>query len=435
MIQTRLSTLSDWLAWQQRLHPRAVDLGLERVREVFRRMGSRKPAKRVVTVAGTNGKGSCVALLEHTLTAAGYRVGAYTSPHLHRYNERIRIDGREVSDGALCNSFERVEGARGDTSLTNFEFGTLAALDLFAAANLDLVLLEVGLGGRLDAVNIIDADVALITSIGLDHAAELGSTREEVAREKAGIFRPGRPAICGEPLPPASLFAAARDVGAPLYRFGSEFGYEHARSASWTWWSPHGRWVELPWPGLAGEIQLRNASAALAVIEHLAPALTLTRAQAEYGLRCASLPGRFQIVPGPVTRIFDVSHNPQAAQVLAEGLNNLPCVGFTHAVVGMLRDKDIGGVMAAVADAVDFWYLAGIGAERGADAGQLAEALKGICPAGQAASFDTVGEAYLSALSQARPGDRVVVFGSFYTVAEVVNIDPHPVVQHGAAFV
>lgn len=392
------------------------------MREVAGRMGLLEPEPVVITVAGTNGKGSCVAMLEAILTASGYRVGAYTSPHLLRYNERVRICGREVEDAALCESFARIDAARGGISLSYFEFGTLAALDLFAAAGLDVMLLEVGLGGRLDAVNILDPDVAIVSSVGVDHREWLGETRESIGREKAGIFRTGRPAVCGDPQPPLSLEEEAERLGTPLYRLGREF---HAQPEAGGWryrgpGAPDGRL--LPEPALPGAAQRRNAACALAALGLLEARLPLPAAAVERGLTGLRLPGRFQRLPGPVETVLDVAHNPDSARILAELLRAHPVQGRLHAVFALLSDKDLAEVVAPLADAVDAWYVGALTGARARPVERLAAELQARVPGRPVAAHATVTEAYKAARAAARAGDRVLVFGSFYTVAEVLSL-------------
>lgn len=416
----RFQTLPEWLAWQESLHPREIDLGLDRVREVFQRMGLGPPPFSVVTVAGTNGKGSSVAMLDAILGGAGYRVAGYTSPHLLRYNERVRVAGQTVSDADLCGAFARVDEARGDVSLTYFEFGTLAALDIFYRQRPELVLLEVGLGGRLDAVNILDADVALLTAIGVDHAAWLGDDRGAIAREKAGILRPGRAAVCADPDLPDGLEAYVQDVGARAVYAGRDFGYE-AGADSWAWRWGAKRRTGLPYPALLGEFQLGNASGVLAVLELLAADFPLTAEQIRRGLATARIAGRFQVQAGEVERIFDVAHNPQAAGALRRALERRPCPGQTRAVVAMLADKDIVGVVRQMGSVVDAWYVAGLAVPRGSSAAHLAGCLTAAGVDSAPTVRDSVAAAYGCALADARRGDRVVVFGSFSTVAEVLR--------------
>lgn len=408
-------TLADWLAWQETLHPKGIDLGLERVRTVAGRLGLWPDAPPTITVAGTNGKGSSVALLEAILEAAGYRTGAYTSPHLLRYNERIRVAGTEAGDEAICRAFERVDAARGDVSLTYFEFGTLAALVIFREAGAQALVLEVGLGGRLDAVNCLDAHCALVTAIGIDHTDWLGPDRESIGFEKAGIFRAGRPAVCADPAPPASLVDHARAIGAQLYRRGPDFG-RRLKGGTWTWWGGGRRLDELPLPALAGEHQLDNAAGALMALTALEDSLPVTGDAIAAGLGRMRLPGRFQVLPGALEWIFDVTHNPHGAAVLARCLAARPCAGRTRAVVGMLADKDMVGVAAALAPVIHHWYAAGLDPPRGCSGRVLAERLR-AGGAGAVTAFPDVAAACRAAVADAAPGDRVLVFGSFFTVA------------------
>ena len=416
-------TLQEWLDWQEGLHPRGIDLGLERVRRVFANLDLGPPPFPVITVAGTNGKGSSVALLEAVLGAAGYRVGAYTSPHLLHYNERIRVAGRCAADEAICQAFQRIDRARGAVSLTYFEFGTLAALDMFYRGGVDVAVLEVGMGGRLDAVNILDADVALVTAIGIDHVEWLGGDRESIGREKAGILRPGKPAVCSDPAPPDSLVGHARALGAPLYLIGRDYGCEMEAAGplppAWSWWHSALRHEGLPLPALAGAFQVRNAAGCLMALRCLAPRIEVSRAAIERGLRAQRLPGRFQAVAAPTPTILDVAHNRESAAALAANLAARPVAGRTHAVAAMLGDKDMAAVLGELAGAVDAWHLATAPVARGARAEDLARAL-GAARAGAAPTLaDSVEAAYEQALAQARGGDRIVVFGSFYAVSGV----------------
>ena len=336
----RFNTLDQWLAWQETLHPNKIDLGLDRVVSVLRRMGLDQPNYVVITIAGTNGKGSCVAMLESILLTAGYRVGAYLSPHLMRYNERIRVLSQQACGDALCASFNQIDESRGDISLTYFEFGTLAALDIFSRANLDVAILEVGMGGRLDAVNSIDADVALVTNIGIDHVAWLGSDRNTIAVEKAGIFRSEHPAIFGDRDVPDSLLEYAKSNHVPLYRLGHEYNYS-ANTKEWSWRGINRQRPALVYPALRGPHQLNNASSVIMALELLSDRLPVTQQDIRHGLIDVKLPGRFQVVPGPIQQVFDVAHNPLGAKVLAESLRQQLCTGRTYAVVSMLSDKDI----------------------------------------------------------------------------------------------
>ncbi len=370
----RYNTLGEWLAWQESLHVRAIDLGLERIRPVFQNLIKGSLAANCIVVGGTNGKGSTVAFLEAMYLAAGYRVGSYTSPHLFAYNERIKLDGKPVSDAQLCEAFERVDQCRGEVSLTYFEFGTLAAFDIFQRAGLDVAILEVGLGGRLDAVNLVDADVAIVTNVSLDHMDWLGETREQIAHEKFGIARPGRPLIFADEQQLANLDTLAQAID--LYRIGRDFGFEMQR-ASWQWWSREKNLYSLPLPKLPGRHQLKNATTALMVIHLLSDRLPVAMSNLRDGLRNAELAGRFQVlVDAEKLLIFDVAHNPDGIRVFVEQLNRLPRLGEHHLVLGMLADKDIETLAAMLRDVVDKWYLAGLDVPRGLGAEQLQRALQ-----------------------------------------------------------
>lgn len=414
--------LQQWLGYIERQHPVAIDMGLDRVRQVAARMGLPRPARQVVTVAGTNGKGSTVAFIEAIARAAGWRVGAYTSPHLLAYNERVRIDGSDASDAELVAAFEAVEAARGDTTLTYFEYGTLAALWLFARARLDLAVLEVGLGGRLDATNIVDPDVAVITTVDLDHQAFLGDDRESIGREKAGIARAGVPLVLAEDDPPASVLRQAYAIGAPAIRANCDFFFEplppgeRSGTRDWRWREP-GYVVELPSPAMQAPAQRRNAATAIAALRALGR--RLPRAAIAQGVATAHVPGRLQQVDrGGVELVLDVGHNPQAARELAAALAARPAAGRTLAVYASLRDKDVAAVASALAGRIDAWHLAGLDAgDRGQGAAALAARLRGTAAEGGRQHPD-VATALHAAIEQARPGDRIVVFGSFHTVAE-----------------
>lgn len=386
---------------------------------VLARMGLQRPGYAVITVAGTNGKGSTCAMCERILRAAGYKTGLYTSPHLVRHNERIRVDGREIPDDALCAAFERVEVARGDTPLTYFEFGTLAAFDYFARAGVDVAVLEVGMGGRLDAVNVLDAEVAIVTTVDLDHMQWLGNTREAIGHEKAGIFRAGRPAIIGDLQPPASTIEHANAIGAHLARIGSDFGFERS-PGGWTFRFGSRLRAALPYPALRGDYQLHNAACALAALEMLARRLPVTQAHVREGLATVELPGRFQVMPGRPIRVFDVAHNAQAARALAATLRQQMVAGRTFAVFAMLRDKEVGAAATALGPLVDIWYVAGTDGERGASGAQLAEAVTAAGVTVPVRVHADIRAAYRAALADAGENDRVVVFGSFYTVGDII---------------
>jgi dihydrofolate synthase/folylpolyglutamate synthase len=417
----RARTLAAWLAFIETLHPKAIAMGLERVAAVAARMPLRIDCP-VVSVAGTNGKGSTCAIAESIYRRAGYRTGLYTSPHLERFNERVRIAGDEADDAALVAAFEAVEAARatddgGATPLTYFEFSTLAALHLYARAALDVLILEVGLGGRLDAVNLVDADVAVVTTVDVDHVDFLGATREAIGREKAGIFRPARPAICGDADPPTSLVAHAAAIGAPLWRIGRDFGYA-SEGVQWRYVGPGGARYGLPFPALRGTYQLGNAATALAAIDAMRERLPVAAGAVREGLVHVVLAGRFQVLPGRPAIVLDVAHNPQAARVLADALSAMGFYPRTLAVFGMLADKDIGGVVRALAPRIDAWYVGALPGPRGGSAARVASALasEGVAPAA-IRTFDDIAEAFAAARDDANETDRIAAFGSFLTVS------------------
>ena len=370
-----MRTLQQWLAWQETLHPNAIDLGLSRVAEVYQRLGGIKPAPLVITVAGTNGKGSSVAYLESILRQAGYRTGAYTSPHLLHYNERIRINGAAATDDAICRAFTRIDRARDTISLTYFEFGTLAALELFREQALDVVILEVGLGGRLDATNIINPDVALITNISLDHTRWLGTDVESIAAEKAGIMRANHPVIFSDPQQPTAIGATARNLGAPLYSLGREFSVQ-IQGDTWSWRSQGRHFEKLALPILLGRHQLNNAAGVLMVLTLLADRLPVAEKEIREGLRSVELPGRFQQHGDSPAIFFDVSHNPGATGVLAETLCALPRQGPWHAVAGFMEDKDLAGILRPLRGHIGHWFFCELAGVRGAKQARLAAAAK-----------------------------------------------------------
>jgi len=409
----RFATVAAWLAWQQVAHPVEVDPGLERVGAVWRKL--RVPfAATVLTVGGTNGKGSVAATLDAILRAAGYETGLFTSPHLQRYNERIRLAGREVSDEALLAAFAEIDSARGDVSLTFFEWNTLAALIAFAHARVDIAVLEVGMGGRLDAVNLLDAEVAAVVSVGLDHREWLGDTVEAIGAEKAGIFRPGRRAIFGARQVPRSVLAHAAGIGAGLRRIGVDFDFVE-RADGWDYVGFGSRRREMPLPALAGSSQLGNATVTLAMLEAAEPAILVPDEAIRAGLRAVRLAGRFQIVPGDPEWILDVAHNADAARSLSASLAARPPCGRTLAVCGILGDKDIPAIVAALASRVSRWIAVGLEGPRAIDAATLARRIV-QASGGPVVAAGNVDAGMEQARSECRPGDRVLVFGSFLTV-------------------
>ncbi|HZP91260.1 MAG TPA: bifunctional tetrahydrofolate synthase/dihydrofolate synthase [Burkholderiales bacterium] len=414
-----MRALNDWLVELERRHPRAIDLGLERVSRVRDAAGLRCNFP-ILTVGGTNGKGSTCAMLEAMLLRAGYRVGLYTSPHLIRYNERVRIEGRQASDAALVAAFERIESARAEVPLTYFEFGTLAAVELFIRSRVEIAVLEVGLGGRLDAVNAFDADCAVVTGVDIDHTEYLGATRETIGFEKAGIFRSGRPAVCGDQDPPRALLGHAEAIGAELLLIGRDFGFL-AGATDWKYWSAHGKRSRLPYPALRGRYQLGNAACAIAALESLHDRLAVDMGAIRRALVEVELPGRFQVLPGRPTVILDVGHNPQAARALRGNLEAMPRAGRTLAVFGMLADKDIAGVAGALAEVIDEWFVCSLPGPRGAAASSLASVIGSLRPDAGVSEHSDPAQAFAHARETARGDDRILVFGSFYTVSGVLQ--------------
>ena len=411
----RHACLADWLDWQQQLHTSSIDLGLERIRVVARRMQLLgRPDFRIVTVAGTNGKGSSVALLEAMLRPQG-RVGAYTSPHFLRYNERVRIDGQEIDDASLCAAFEQVERARGDTSLSFFEYGTLATLSIFQQQDLDYAILEVGLGGRMDAVNLWDADVALITSISIDHTEWLGRTREAIGREKAGIMRPGRPVVCSEPEPPASLPEQARRLGAPMQRLGRDFFAQTLDAERWRYHHRDGILLELPLPHrLPGAVQLNNAAGALSVLHQL-DALDLDAVHR--ALQEVQLIGRFQVLAEPVDTVLDIAHNPEGAANLARNLRRYRAGRPLHAVFSALQEKDVANMMEPLNPLIESWHLSAVDSPRAMPL-QTLQLLAESRKLSQVQTHACLADACQAAGERAGADGTVVVFGSVFAIGE-----------------
>ncbi len=419
----RFTTLQEWLDWQEGLHPKEIELGLERVAQVWHSLNPDTLNSIVITIAGTNGKGSSAAILESILLAAGYSVGCYTSPHLLKYNERIRVSGQETPDHVICNAFSRVDKAREGVTLTYFEFGTLAALDIFARERPDVIILEVGLGGRLDAVNIVDPDVALITSIDIDHTDWLGNTRDEISLEKAGILRLGRPAVYGGINPPLALLERASSMEVDMSIAAKDFRYIRS-DGDWSWEGRVSSYHNLPEPFLKGRFIFQNSAAALMVLELLQQRLQITASSIKEGIKNLSINGRFQIIPGDVTVILDVAHNPEAAKELAANLGNMQGQGRNLALFSALSDKDIEHIAAPLAGIIDRWYIGRVDADRAAGLNQLSDC---IIAAGVDESsierYESMSQALVKAMADADTHDKLIIFGSFFTVAEMMR---HP---------
>ena len=430
-----MKNLDDWLAHLEGLHPRGqagIELGLDRIQRVKAALGQRQHCP-VIIVGGTNGKGSTCAYLENIIDRAGYKVGCYTSPHLIAYNERVRLNGKPVDDEALCAAFARVEaarqraGANGESiALTYFEFGTLAAWEVFAAAGVEAAILEIGLGGRLDAVNAYEPDVSIVTTVALDHTDWLGPDRESIGFEKAGIYRAGKPALCADPQPPQSLLDHSAAIGADLRLIGRDFGFERPAAETgenrlqWRWWCRSGDQVvkrALAYPGLRGPTQLYNAAVALAALDALADKLPVTMQAIRPGLIETELAGRFQVIPGKPAIVLDVGHNPQAIRVLADNLSGMGFFDRTHAVVGMLNDKDIAGALLPLKGKIDVWHLATLDGLRGTSAALLAQIVSDNRLGGEIVEYPTPQVAMQAAKGAAAESDRIAVFGSFHTVA------------------
>ncbi len=414
--------LEAWLTHCEQLHPQTIDMGLVRIKEVADRLALKFDCP-VITVAGTNGKGSTCAMLESVWRHAGYKTGLYTSPHLVHFEERCRINGRSSASHQMVDHFARVEAARAEVSLSYFEFTSLALLSLLASQDLDVVILEVGLGGRLDAVNIIDPDCAVITSIDLDHQALLGSTREAIGFEKAGIMRPLRPVVVCDPSPPASVLMHAKTLEADLWRVGVDFQFS-GDAQQWTWKGRARTYSGLAYPALRGANQLLNAAGVLAVLEAMRPRLPVTAQAIRLGLSLVEWVGRFQILPGQPAVVLDVAHNPHAAAALA---HNLDAMGFyprTHAVMGAMTDKDLAGMFKRLMPLVDHWYFCDLPTPRAASSAELMEAWQAQQPMAAATACQSAGpsEALALAISKADPTDRIVVFGSFFTVGGVLQV-------------
>ena len=411
------NTASEWLAYIEALHPKSIAMGLDRVQAVAYKL-QLKPNFPIITVAGTNGKGSVCAMLSQIYAQAGYSVGCYTSPHLIRYHERVSINNQTISDDDLCSAFAAVEAARGEVALTYFEMGTLAAMWHFCRQNLDIVILEVGLGGRLDAVNIFEPTCAIVTTIDLDHMEYLGDTREKIGFEKAGVFRANKLAICGDENPPQSLLDYAEKIGANLQLIKRDFQVNKTPQA-WQYCAGDMQ-LELPNLGLAGDFQLNNAACAVHAVQRLNDILPVPQASIHAALSAVKLTGRFQQIHSQPEILVDVAHNPHAAKSLAHNLQAMPCAGLTLAVFAMLRDKDIEGVICALTGEIDAWYLADNQSPRGAKASDLQKILLQLANKSPIQLFADVGAAMDAAYKNAAKNDRIIVFGSFYTVADAI---------------
>ncbi len=415
----RFNTLADWLIWQEGFHPHAIDLGLERVKRVFETLlPAQNTTPITITVAGTNGKGSTVAYLQEFYLAAGHKVGAYTSPHILCYNERIKINGKPVSDDIICDAFAQIDAARGDTSLSYFEFSTLAALLIFSQADVAVQILEVGLGGRLDAVNIVDADVAIVTSIAIDHVEWLGQTREEIGLEKAGIFRPNKPAIVSDLKPPASLLNHAYEQNTLLLRLGETFFYEK-HGETWTWQGLAQTISDLPAPALKGAHQYRNAAAAIFATQCLASRLPVSESSLKMGLKNVRLAGRFQLIEGEIPILLDVGHNPQAVQTLVDYLNENFPNHRVHAIFSMMKDKDIVSVLELMKPVVSEWFFAPLPQNaRAITESDMREIFEKSQISAVHFGYSGFVEAFAAAKNNARIGDLILVFGSFFLVSD-----------------
>ncbi|HBH34900.1 MAG TPA: bifunctional tetrahydrofolate synthase/dihydrofolate synthase [Gammaproteobacteria bacterium] len=418
---TKKRSLREWLDYQQLIHPAEIKLGLDRLREVWLQLhpGQFKPL--IISVAGTNGKGSSVAYLDAILRAASWRVGSYTSPHLIRYNERIHINGEEVSDDDLCAAFERIEECRGETLLTYFEFGTLAALDLFSRHQLDVVILEVGLGGRLDAVNLMDADAALVTSVGIDHQAWLGDNRDDIGAEKAGILRAGKPAVYAETDMPAGFLQAATAIGSTLYHAGDDYHYMMEQDA-WSWQSGEMLRHALPIPSMRGHYQMQNAAGVLMILHLLRQQLPVSQEAIRQGLMQAKLPGRFQVIAGEPLIILDVAHNQEAAAALAANLGAMLLPGKLRAIFSMYVDKPLQAVVSTLDSAVDEWRIYPLDDERGFSGEELRAVVGQAAVHAEVISHDSLQDAFQAAKQASATGDAILVFGSFRVVGEALEM-------------
>jgi dihydrofolate synthase/folylpolyglutamate synthase len=415
-------SLQEWLNWQESLHPVTIDLGLERVAKVFNTLHPDYQKPPTITVAGTNGKGSCIATLEAIYRAQDYQVGAYTSPHILKYNERIKINGEPVNDDLICAAFSKIEAARNGISLSYFEFSTLAALEIFKQQKVDIQLLEVGLGGRLDAVNLIDPDVAIISSIGIDHVDWLGETREAIAKEKAGIFRAGIPAVIGDCNPPNSLLTVARAKNADVYRIGEHFSYQK-QATSWNWQAGKQSLLHLPHPILKGEHQYRNAASVIFAATCLKHCLPVSEDAIQSGLKNVQLAGRFQLIEGEIPVLLDVGHNPEAVQTLVDYLKATFPDKKIHAIFAMMKDKDIASVLNIMNPVIEDWFFAPLSNPRAASEEQMKRIFSQNSITKVCFGYANFAEVYQAAKKQARQGDLLLVFGSFLLISDcLINL-------------
>lgn len=416
----RFSSLEEWLKWQEKLHPRSIDLGLERAAGVYKSLNPKGDKPPTIIVAGTNGKGSCVAFLEAIYSAQGYRVGTYTSPHILKYNERIKIEGKPVGDDLICDAFERIDTVRNDVSLSYFEFGTLAAIDLFWRSKVDVQILEVGLGGRLDAVNILDADATLITSISIDHIDWLGETREAIGYEKAGVFRTNVAAIIGDLAPPDSLINYATEKRTPVFRINHEFGFKK-NDNDWDWHCTkreQKKYKALPPPSLKGEHQYRNAATVLMAVTEMERLLPISEKAIHQGLKDTQLNGRFQLIKGDVPVLLDVAHNPQSVKELFNYLTDCFSDYKIYTVFSMMKDKDIKGVIDIISPVIQHWFVSPLTNPRTASQAHMQKQFKACAIENVSFGYKNFSETYSAARDSVGKGDLILVFGSFFLVSE-----------------
>ena len=414
-------TLDDWLQWQETLHSSEIDLGLERIHQVAKRLNLLSPSFPVITVAGTNGKGSSVAMLEAILIAEGYTCGSYTSPHLVHYNERIKLSGVPASDSHIINAFTKIDQARGEISLSYFEFGTLAAMYIFTQQAVDVAILEVGLGGRLDAANLWDTSLAIISSIAIDHENWLGNNRETIAKEKAGIMRANTPVVCGDPDPPKSIKAMADKIQANLIQINQDFSYQQRADDSWLWKENKTEYI-LPLPALKGEFQINNAATVIAGLKSISKQLPVSLKSIQQGLKQVTILGRLQKLQSSPEWLVDVAHNPHSAQALANYLDNTPAAGKTFALFSMLQDKDIKQVLSIMDKYIDEWHITGLAGSRGISTDELAVLMQSDNIQRKIISHTSFLDAINRLKKEAKNKDKVVIFGSFLVVSKVMEL-------------